>query len=64
MSIFERRRKRAQDLMAQHDVAALQVTSRENYFYLTGDMRNVARFFLPQKREPTVIVFAEEVESA
>ncbi len=50
--------------MAQHDVAALQVTSRENYFYLTGDIRNIARIFLPQKGEPTLIVFAEEVESA
>lgn len=50
--------------MAQNGVAALQVTSRENYFYLTGDMRSVARIFLPQKGEPTVIVFSEEVESA
>lgn len=50
--------------MAQRDVAALQVTSRENYFYLTGDIRNVARIFLPQKGEPTVIVFDEEIESA
>ncbi len=64
MSVFEKRRKNAQDLMAQHDVAALQVTSRENYFYLTGDMRSVARIFLPQNGEPTIIVFAEEVESA
>jgi len=64
MSIFESRRKRAQELMAQRDVAALQVTSRENYFYLTGDVRNVARIFLPQNGEPTVIVFDEEIESA
>ena len=45
-------------------MAALQVTSRENYFYLTGDMRSVARLFLPQKGEPTIIVFDEEVEAA
>ena len=64
MNIFESRRQRAQELMAQHDVAALHVTSRENYFYLTGDVRNVARIFLPQKGEPTVIVFDEEIESA
>jgi Xaa-Pro aminopeptidase len=50
--------------MAQNDVAALHITSRENYFYLTGDIRSVARVFLPQKGEPTVIVFDEEVESA
>jgi Xaa-Pro aminopeptidase len=50
--------------MAQHDVAALHVTSRENYFYLTGDIRNVARIFLPQKGDPTIIVFDEEIESA
>jgi Xaa-Pro aminopeptidase len=49
--------------MAQHDVAALHVTSRENYFYLTGDIRNVARIFLPQNGKPTVIVFDEELES-
>jgi len=64
MNIFESRRQRAQEVMVQHGVAALHVTSRENYFYLTGDIRNVARIFLPQKGEPTVIVFDEEVESA
>jgi Xaa-Pro aminopeptidase len=64
MNRFENRRKRAQALMAEHDVAALQVTSKENYFYLTGDNRNVARLFLPQTGEPTIIVFEEEVESA
>jgi Xaa-Pro dipeptidase len=64
MNIFQSRRQRAQELMAQNDVAALHVTSRENYFYLTGDIRNVARIFLPQKGEPIVIVFDEEIESA
>ena len=64
MNIFEGRRKRAQDIMLQKGVSALQVTSRENYFYLTGDARNVARLFLPQQGEPTVIVFDEEVEAA
>jgi Xaa-Pro dipeptidase len=44
-------------------VAALQVTSREKYFYLTGDVRNVARLFLPVQGEPTIIVFDEEVEA-
>lgn len=64
MNRFESRRKRAQELMAAQDVKALQVTSRENYFYLTGDNRNVARLFLPQDGEPTIIVFDEEVEPA
>jgi len=50
--------------MAQKEVAALQVTSKENYFYLTGDIRNVARLFLPAQGEPTIIVFDEEVEAA
>ena len=58
------RRKKAQGLMAKQEVAALQVTSRENYYYLTGDVRNVARLFLPQEGEPTIIVFDEEVEAA
>ncbi len=50
--------------MKEKEVAALQVTSRENYYYLTGDVRNVARLFLPQDGEPTIIVFDEEVEPA
>ena len=64
MDRFENRRRQAQVLMAEHDVATLQVTSKENYFYLTGDNRNVARLFLPQEGEPTIIVFDEEVEPA
>ena len=64
MEPFESRRKRAQALMKEKDVAALQVTSKENYYYLTGDVRNVARLFLPQQGEPTIIVFDEEVEPA
>jgi len=64
MNRFETRRKKAQELMVQNEVAALQVTSRENYFYLTGDIRSVARLFLPQKGEPTIIVFDEEVEAS
>jgi Xaa-Pro dipeptidase len=61
---FENRRKRAQAKMHEKEVTALQVTSRENYYYLTGDVRNVARLFLPQDGEPTVIVFDEEVDAA
>lgn len=64
MEPFDERRKKAQAIMVEKDVAALQVTSRENYYYLTGDMRNVARLFLPQKGQPTIIVFDEEVEAA
>ena len=64
MSIFESRRKKAQETMAQMGVSAMQVTGRENYYYLTGNARNVARLFLPQKGEPTIIVFDEEMEPA
>jgi Xaa-Pro aminopeptidase len=56
MNTFEERREKAQALMTEMGVAALQVTSRENYYYLTGDIRNVARLFLPQQGEPTIIV--------
>ncbi|MCJ7610460.1 aminopeptidase P family N-terminal domain-containing protein [Candidatus Bathyarchaeota archaeon] len=56
MNTFEERREKAQALMAEMGVAALQVTSRENYYYLTGDIRNVARLFRPQQGEPTIIV--------
>ena len=60
MNRFENRRKRAQEEMRKKDVTALQVTGREDYYYLTGDVRNVARLFLPQEGEPTIIVFDEE----
>ncbi len=64
MGVFEKRRQKAQALMAEKGVAALKVTSRVNYYYLTGDVRNVARLFLPQQGNPTIIVFDEEVEAA
>jgi Xaa-Pro dipeptidase len=64
MNRFENRRKRAQEEMRKKDVTALQVTGRENYYYLTGDVRNVARLFLPQEGEPTIIVFDEEAQPA
>ncbi len=64
MNRFESRRAKAQALMTENGVAALQVTSRENYYYLTGDMRSVARLFLPQQGDPRIIVFDEEVEAA
>lgn len=64
MDRFASRRAKAREIMAQKDVAAMQVTGRENYFYLTGDMRSVARLFLPREGEPTIIVFAGEVEAA
>ena len=63
-SRFAGRREQAQRMMREMSVAAMQVTSRENYYYLTGDPRNVARMFLPQSGDPTVIVFAEEVDEA
>ena len=64
MNRFENRRKRAQEEMRKKDVTALQVTGREDYYYLTGDVRNVARLFLPQEGEPTIIVFDEEAQPA
>ncbi len=64
MNIFDIRRRKAQTAMNEKGIAALQVTSKENYYYLTGDTRNVARLFLPKEGEPTIIVFDEEVEPA
>ncbi|OAT85780.1 M24 family metallopeptidase [Desulfotomaculum copahuensis] len=64
MSKFLERRKKAQQIMAEKGVHAMQVTGRENYYYLTGDVRNVARLFLPREGDPVIIVFAEEVEAA
>jgi Xaa-Pro dipeptidase len=64
MNRFQIRRRKAQEEMRNQEVAALQITGRENYYYLTGDVRNVARLFLPQEGEPTIIVFDEEVQPA
>ena len=64
MNCFEERREKAQAIMVEKGVSALQVTSKENYYYLTGDARNVARLFLTQQGEPTIIVFDEEADAA
>jgi len=42
----------------------MQLTGRENYHYLSGDVRNVARMLLPAEADPILIVFYTEVEFA
>lgn len=64
LKVFKKRTRKAQDLMADAGVDALQITGQENYYYFSGDVRNVARILLPAETEPILIVFKEEVEFA
>ncbi len=64
LKVFQKRTRRAQELMSEAGVQAMQITSRENYHYFSGDIRNVARILLPQDSEPILIVFQEEAEFA
>lgn len=64
LKVFKERVHRAQELMIDGGVHALQITSRENYHYFSGDVRNVARILIPQDSEPILIVFIEEAEFA
>ena len=64
LNVFKERVRRVQELMGDADVQAMQITSRENYYYFSGDVRNVARILLPHDSEPILIVFEEEAEFA
>lgn len=64
LNVFKERVKKAQELMIKAGVQAMQITSRENYYYFSGDIRNVARILIPQDSEPIIIVFEEEAEFA
>ena len=57
LNVFKERVKKAQELMIKAGVQAMQITSRENYYYFSGDVRNVARILIPQDSEPIIIVF-------
>src|SRR5659263_659904 len=64
LKVFEDRAARAKEVMAELGVDAMQLTGRENYHYLSGDVRNVARMLLPAEADPILIVFYTEVEFA
>jgi len=64
LEVFEKRAGKAREIMAELGVDAMQLTGRENYHYLSGDVRNVARMLLPLEADPIVIVFYTEVEFA
>ena len=59
-NIFKDRVKKAQNLMEREGIDALLVLNLENYLYFTGDFRKQPRLFLPQKGEPSVIIFDSE----
>lgn len=64
LEVFEDRANRARQVMEELGVDGMQLTGRENYHYLSGDVRNVARMLLPVEADPILIVFYTEVEFA
>lgn len=64
LSVFEQRADGAREIMAEAGVDGMQLTGRENYHYLSGDVRNVARMLLPREADPILIVFYSEVDFA
>ncbi len=61
---FTARTRRVQGLMDEQQVDALLVLSSEDYFYFTGDTRRQPRVLIPRKGEPTLFVFASEIQEA
>ncbi len=58
-------RKRAiqiQSIMEQKGIEAMLIAGIENYYYITGDYRRQARMLFYRDDDPTIIVFAPEVE--
>jgi Xaa-Pro dipeptidase len=64
LDVFAERARKAREIMAEVGVDAMQLTGRENYHYLSGDVRNVARMLLPLEADPILIVFYTEAEFA
>lgn len=64
LEVFAERARKAKEVMAELGVDAMQLTGRENYHYLSGDIRNVARMLLPLDGDPILIVFYTEVPFA
>jgi Xaa-Pro dipeptidase len=48
--------------MEQKGIEAMLIAGVENYYYITGDYRRQARMLFYRDDDPTIIVFASEVE--
>src|SRR5450759_5107287 len=64
LEVFAERARKAKEVMAELGVDAMQLTVKENYHYLSGDIRNVARMLLPLDVDPILLVFYTEVPFA
>lgn len=62
MEVYKERTRKAQELMRKLGMDVLLIFSPENFFYFTGDMRKPPRILIPKQGEPTLILFASEVE--
>jgi Xaa-Pro aminopeptidase len=62
MELYKERVRKAQELMQKIGLDVLLILSPENFFYFTGDLRKPPRILIPKQGEPTLMVFASEVE--
>ncbi len=61
-SILKERAERIKKVMSEKKFDAMLIAGVENYYYISGDIRRQARMLFPREGEPTIIVFADEVE--
>jgi Xaa-Pro aminopeptidase len=62
MELYKERVRKAQELMQKIGLDVLLILSPENFFYFTGDLRKPPRILIPKQGEPTLLVFASELE--
>ncbi len=62
MEVYKERVRKAQELMQKTGMDVLLILSPENFFYFTGDLRKPPRILIPKQGEPTLMVFASELE--
>ncbi|MCJ7497638.1 MAG: Xaa-Pro peptidase family protein [candidate division Zixibacteria bacterium] len=62
MELYKERVRKAQELMQKIGLDVLLILSPENFFYFTGDLRKPPRILIPKQGEPTLMVFASELE--
>lgn len=62
MEVYKERVRKAQELMQKVGLDFLLILSPENFFYFTGGLRKPPRILIPKQGEPTLMVFASELE--
>lgn len=62
MEVYKERVRKAQELMQKAGLDFLLILTPENFFYFTGGMRKPPRLLIPKQGEPTLMVFASELE--